>query len=115
MVPFNPQVYAPAQLKRTDLTDRQRHDLEFYAAHWRARSAFRDPVTLEPKVFAVECDLFDRVSRLCGAHEDRPAVCAGYPWYGREPLGCGSAVAALPPQCSYTADVRRMLPIVEVR
>lgn len=27
------------------------------------------------------CDLLDPETRLCTAHEDRPPICRGYPWY----------------------------------
>lgn len=29
------------------------------------------------------CDAFDPETRLCTAHDDRPPICSGYPWYGR--------------------------------
>lgn len=40
------------------------------------------------------CDAFDPETRLCTAHEARPPICRGYPWYGRrrEHLGPLSAL-----------------------
>lgn len=31
------------------------------------------------------CLAFDEENRLCSAHNDRPPVCRGFPWYGKEP------------------------------
>lgn len=56
------------------------------------------------------CLKFDSVARLCTAHDDRPPVCSGYPWYGKEP----AKGAWLPPACSFQADIKTMLPIIEV-
>lgn len=56
------------------------------------------------------CLKFDPVGRLCTAHEDRPPVCSGYPWYGKEP----KRTALLEARCSFQADIKTMLPIVEV-
>jgi Fe-S-cluster containining protein len=47
------------------------------------------------------CANFDAVTRQCNAYDTRPGVCAGFPWYGRQPYaglltgrlaGCGYAV-----------------------
>jgi Fe-S-cluster containining protein len=49
------------------------------------------------------CDQFDPVHRVCLAHDGRPPVCSGYPWYGSEP-----SVARAPKRiahCSYLADL----------
>jgi len=49
-----------------------------------------------------ECAAFDPETRLCGARDDRPPVCRGFPWYGQEPnagrLGSLS-------RCSFWADI----------
>src|ERR1035437_5115249 len=31
------------------------------------------------------CDAFDSVTRLCTAHDERPPICSGFPWYGKPP------------------------------
>jgi hypothetical protein len=49
-------------------------------------------------------------TRTCTAHDDRPPICSGYPWYG---LLAGSRW--LDPPCSFHADTRVNLPIVAVR
>lgn len=61
--------------------------------------------------YLVECDHFDKTTRLCTAHDSRPPICSGYPWYGAEP----NRDRLLDARCSYQADVRTLLPIVEVR
>ncbi len=45
------------------------------------------------------CDRFDPQTRLCTAHEDRPPICRGFPYYGRETI-----TVDLPEQCSYRDD-----------
>lgn len=56
------------------------------------------------------CDAFDPDTRLCTAHEARPPVCSGFPWYGQEP----TLTKELHPRCSFNADVRTTLPIAAV-
>lgn len=46
------------------------------------------------------CDLFDKETRLCTAHDDRPAICGNFPYYGSETI-----TARLPKRCSYWADL----------
>jgi Fe-S-cluster containining protein len=50
----------------------------------------------------LRCDQFDIDTRLCTAHDDRPAICRGFPWYGRAP---SSEPGPLPLRCSFTADL----------
>lgn len=52
---------------------------------------------------AWRCDKYDPVSRLCTAHDDRPPICRGYPWYGDEPRGNATAVL---PGCSHLWDLK---------
>lgn len=122
IITFDPQVYAAEALARLEgkqTDDWARHQIEFLRDHWRSQSTFEEtdddgkPVT----VHRVECDQFDKVARTCGAHDTRPQVCSGFPWYGREPDDdlCEPSRASLSPRCSFNADVRTMLPIVEVR
>lgn len=60
----------------------------------------------------LECSKFDKESRICTAHDDRPTVCRDYPWYNREPVKGDTTMKG---RCSYLADAYKMLPIVEVR
>ena len=52
------------------------------------------------------CDAFDPQTRLCTAHETRPPVCQGYPWYGLPWYGhAPRALEGLSSRCSFWADV----------
>jgi Fe-S-cluster containining protein len=57
------------------------------------------------------CRHFDRETRLCGIHDRRPDMCRGYPFYGGDP----TPDAYMSQRCSFQADFRKQLPIVEVR
>jgi Fe-S-cluster containining protein len=70
-------------------------DLPFITEHWRATGEQRNGM------HAYECDFFDAESRLCTAHDLRPPICRGYPWYSHEP---GSRLVVLPLQCAFRAD-----------
>ena len=72
-------------------------NLAFAAAHWRATGQ-RD----SDGRHAYACDAFDTGSRLCTAHDARPPICRGYPWYGGPP---NAAEPTLPARCSYRADL----------
>jgi Fe-S-cluster containining protein len=67
------------------------------------------------------CTHFDRVGRLCTAHAERPDMCSGYPWYTKDgrptqqALERGRIPDYFSPRCSFVADVRPLLSIVEVR
>lgn len=111
IVRFDPQARAAEQLADHGDTMEAwaRHQYEFFLEHWRSESTFLDG---EVTVHRVRCDQFDRETRTCLAHDTRPQVCSGFPWYGREPA---DPAGDLSPRCSFNADVRTMLPIVEVR
>jgi Fe-S-cluster containining protein len=66
----------------------------FIVEHWH-RVAGGGAAT----IFA--CDRFDPTTRLCTAHDDRPPICRGYPFYGAPPA---VAVVQLSPRCSFNAD-----------
>ena len=117
IVAFDPQEMAADLLSRSEVESHNRINGEFMRDHWTVESTYEaaDSVTVR----RVRCDVFDPVRRLCGAHESRPPVCWGFPWYHRPPGDPDRepAAASLSPRCSFNADVpgRRMLPIVEVR
>lgn len=50
----------------------------------------------------MRCDQFDPTTRLCTAHDERPQICRGFPWYQRDPEGAN--IAGLP-RCSFWADL----------
>jgi Fe-S-cluster containining protein len=78
------------------------HDNDrFIAGRWHPIGAWRDDDGVAQ--LDLRCDAFDPATRLCTAHEDRPPVCRGYPWYGEDPAGSSRALA-LYPECSYLID-----------
>lgn len=81
----------------------------FIMEHWTVKGVVEDELGLVTQnVYA--CDQFNAETRECEAHDARPAICAGFPWYGGEPR----PESALPARCSFNADVRTTLPIVAV-
>ena len=52
-------------------------------AYLKDRLSASERDAFEAHYFA--CDAYDSESHLCTAHEERPGICRGYPWYGREP------------------------------
>jgi Fe-S-cluster containining protein len=62
----------PADIRQSASTTHAA-DLIFATANWRATGARTDGM------HAYQCDRFDRTTRLCTAHEDRPPICRAYP------------------------------------
>jgi Fe-S-cluster containining protein len=90
----------PADVRQGAVTARaEPHaaNLAFAARHWHPTGA----VDADGR-HAYACDAFDRTSRLCTAHDARPPICRGYPWYGGPPSW---SEPALPPRCSYRDDL----------
>ncbi len=56
------------------------------------------------------CRAFDPETRLCTAHELRPPICSGFPWYDEAP----KRNATIPPQCEFNRDVGREPVMVEI-
>ena len=52
-----------------------------------------------------ECRHYDAGANRCTNYDDRPAVCSDYPWY--QMPGVEREAAAIPPSCSFNADVGR--------
>lgn len=71
-------------------------DVTFILDHWQ-------PLERRDTGTRYRCDRFDPVHRTCGAHEDRPDVCSGFPWYGEEPTR--EAAGEIARTCSYLFDV----------
>jgi Fe-S-cluster containining protein len=68
--------------------------------------------TGETILFLYSCRHFDEETRLCTNHDNRPPGCRGYPWKH----GVPDPTAALPPTCSYNADVdREVAPVRFIR
>lgn len=121
IVTFDPKEHATRQLaERSDeMEDWARHQYEFFRDHWASTGTFEAKLPDGDQITAhqVRCDQFNRDTRQCMAHDDKPQTCSGFPWYGRSPDDEHSApiASSLSPRCSFNADVRTMLPIVEVR
>jgi Fe-S-cluster containining protein len=101
-----------------DLTEEQRANerdnlatLAFIAAHWHEVSE-AEALALLPEMVDdwcgayYTCDQFDGERSLCMAHDTRPPICSGFPWYGAEPGTKGMINRALR-RCGYWADVPR--------
>jgi Fe-S-cluster containining protein len=81
-------------------------DFAFIAAHWHALSRDeamrRNPfyvARLPPEAHLYRCDQLGADGR-CLAHDTRPFVCRGYPWYGERPRDMPLA----DPQCGYAYE-----------
>jgi Fe-S-cluster containining protein len=49
-----------------------------------------------------QCSAFDPATRLCTAHDSRPPICSGYPWYGSDERPTRRLWSH---RCSFWADV----------
>lgn len=119
IVVFDPQEWAAERLAADNLNEMGRLNAEFLRDHWTSQSSnVVQEDEREVTVHRVQCSAFDPARRLCTAHDARPPVCSGFPWYGRPEgdEGRQPVADALSPRCSFNADVpgRTMLPIVEV-
>jgi Fe-S-cluster containining protein len=117
IITFDPKERAAARIAEDGdkMPDWARHQYQFFLDNWTSTSTFT--AADGDTVHRVRCDQFNPDTRQCEAHDDRPRVCSEFPWYGRSPHDPDSRGIAdsLSPRCSYHADVRTMLPIVEVR
>ncbi|HEU5034036.1 MAG TPA: YkgJ family cysteine cluster protein [Mycobacteriales bacterium] len=86
----------PADIRQSAATTGSA-DLVFAAAHWQPTGARTDD-----GLHAYRCDRFDAASRLCTAHDERPPICRGYPWYDDAP---GTRLVLLPTRCSFRAVI----------
>lgn len=70
-----------------------------------------DPRTGEKRhgVSYYECRWFDRDTRQCTNHDNRPPPCSEYPWGDGPPV----ANVALPFECSFRADIGQPVTIRE--
>jgi Fe-S-cluster containining protein len=74
---------------------RARENAKFLLQHWHRSSG-------GGKNIRWSCDAFNSETRLCEAHDERPAVCRDYPWYGGAPK---EGVLNKLPKCSFWADL----------
>jgi len=82
-------------------------DHRFAAEHWRPltreEAMQRNPIytsSLAADAYLYSCDMLG-ADGLCKAHDTRPLVCRGYPWYGEPPRD----MVLADPDCDYYEDV----------
>ena len=75
-------------------------------APWLAGRRLADSAGGEVQPFYYRCANLDPETKACAVYDDRPFTCRGYPWYGGEPR----PDAALPPDCSFQADLIQIGP-----
>jgi Fe-S-cluster containining protein len=82
-------------------------DHQFAARHWkpltRAEAMQRSPLytsRLAAEAYLYSCEMLGPDNR-CQAHDSRPLVCRGYPWYGEPPRDMELA----DPDCDYYEDL----------
>lgn len=49
------------------------------------------------------CSNFDEATNLCRRHDDKPSICADFPWYGQSPSERPDILRGLP-RCGYAID-----------
>jgi Fe-S-cluster containining protein len=81
-------------------------DYQFAARHWhplsRDEAMRRNPLytsRLPVDAHLYRCDML-AADGTCQAHETRPLVCRGYPWYGEPPRD----IELADPDCDYYED-----------
>jgi Fe-S-cluster containining protein len=90
-------------------------DYLFLDEHWHPitedEAFLRNPMLRMQKEYGLvnrkdlsyySCDMYDAKSHLCMAHDKRPTVCSGYPYYGRE--APSEYFTWYSPTCGYIAD-----------
>lgn len=68
---------------------------------FRINPNLADPLSIEKKYY-YSCKQYDKTTKLCGAHENRPQVCSGFPWYGNS---INNQSLLMHKECSYWLDV----------
>lgn len=70
------------------------------------------PSASDPDSVLFRCAAYDVASRSCTEYDDRPPVCSGFPWYGKEPNEAKIPARSV---CGYQAELgRTVLPLVQV-
>ena len=84
--------------------------IPFIRDHWVRRPGLApDRVNAEFGGTAWDCDRYDPASGECLAHNDRPPVCSGFPWYAHGP---NRDRITLDMVCTFHADLgRTVLPL----
>lgn len=87
---------------------RRQRNADFISEHWTVLTAPEPDAPVQS--WSVVCDAFDAQTRRCTAYEGRPPICSDYPHYG-EPI---NPDRYLPLTCAFNAEVRTVLPIVQI-
>lgn len=104
-----PQGTITAMLANPYIAGRGRRDMIFVQEYMILTGRVDGKFASHPRQIR-DCLMFDPETNLCNAHEQRPLLCAGYPWYSGGP----SKSQHLHARCTFNADVRTMLPIVSI-
>lgn len=93
---------------KKELAEFASDDATFILQHWHqislGEAARRQPMVKKCTMpgYFYECDMFDSETNECTAHRDRPRICRGFPWYGRDPH---PSPVSLYPACSFWEDL----------
>jgi Fe-S-cluster containining protein len=82
-------------LERDELRGTSWENAVFLTRHWRRVEGDESTDYV--------CDAFDSVHRTCTAYDERPPICAGYPWYGGEPTE--GRITRVESRCSFLLDL----------
>jgi hypothetical protein len=78
----------------------------FVREHWRVRETGVNAQNRQ--WWFSDCDRFDPTTRRCLAHDERPPICSGYPWYGGR-NSVRQEPHPLDPGCAFNEDVPGLL------
>lgn len=70
----------------------------FVLEHWLEEERQEDGTAIH------SCDRLDAATMMCLAHEDRPPVCSGFPFYGNE-VPTDEQIGKMHTRCSYALDI----------
>jgi hypothetical protein len=96
----------PLAIERYDPAGETRHNADFMLEHWQVVSTAERQQ--QARTVRLSCDAFDRETRLCTAHADRPPICYLFPYYGGDVLRWNARGTTNPggeAHCSYWLDV----------
>lgn len=114
--------YEPGENEPTlEQTKKNYEDATFIVKHWtrieKEEAVGLMPLLSDQKKYFYTCNMLDKETRLCTAHDERPPVCRDYPWYDRKPSG----KSLVSKRCGFWYDVDEeerpdnILPIVETK
>ena len=104
------EVLSVGNYTKKDFRAMASEDGPFASKHWhriaKPTARARNPLLVSNQTAKhakyYTCDQYDSETHECLAHETKPPVCRGFPWYGQSPNP--RAISFLP-TCSYWVDV----------